>query len=92
MNDASAASSPPDDRGALLYVVQLLVGVAVNLAVLSAVSEPLLGELLGFLAMCAAQCPLARRTWAAGISARRYASGVLLAAAVAVGVRLVLMP
>ena len=76
------------DQEALLYIVQIAVGVAAGLFVVSVVADRLLGELLGFVALCTAQYPFARRTWATEVPPGRYWMGVLIGTAVMAALRL----
>lgn len=79
------------EQEALLFIFQIVAGAGAWLLVAWFVSDRLLGELLGFVALCAAQFPFARRTWAAEVPPARYWKGVAIGTAVAAGLRLVLL-
>ena len=89
MTHSKFPSRAQGDQEALFYTLQIVIGVAAWLLVASTVTDRMLAEVLGFLAMCAAQFLFARRTWAAGISARRYWIGVLFGAAIGAALRIV---
>ena len=89
MADFRFSSKAEGDQEALLYVVQIVMGGAAWLLVASIVTDRLLGELLGLSAMCAAQFPFARKTWAAHMTPRQYWTGSLMCTAVLAGLRLV---
>src|SRR5688572_28303394 len=91
MVDVRSAPRAEGDQEALLCIFQIVAGVAAWLLVASMVTPGVPGEILGFVAMCAAQYPFARRTWAADISARRYMLGVLIATIVGAGLRVATM-
>jgi hypothetical protein len=90
MANARFRSEAGDDQEALLYLGAVIVGGAAWLIVVSILGRQALGELVGFLAMCAAQFPFARTTWAVDVPVRRYWEGAFLGASLAAGLRLVL--
>ena len=90
MIDGKTRSKAEGEREALLYIIQIAVGAAAWLLVASVARQRLLGDLLGFVAMCAVQYPFAQKTWAADVPPRRYWMGVLIGTTVAAGLRLVL--
>lgn len=90
MADVRTPVRAEGEQEALLFIFQIVAGAGAWLLVASLVPHRLLGELLGFLALCAAQFPFARRTWAAEIPAGRYWKAVAIGTAFAAGSRLVL--
>jgi hypothetical protein len=67
------------DNEALCFFLQAIVGGVVMGVTGQIIHDPLGGEIAGFVAMWLAIFPLARRTWAHGVSVRHYARMVALA-------------
>jgi len=77
------------DQEALLFILAVVVGAGAWVLIGSLVSDPVLGEALGFLGMCAAMFPFARRTWAANLSVWRYCETAMVAMSIATALRLI---
>ncbi len=88
MTNTPSVSAVEGDEEVLLYLLQFGIGAPVWVAATWLVPDRLVGNALGFVAAWTAVFPIARRTWAAQITARRYIEVVFVAAALATALSL----
>ena len=90
MQDVPPQIRAQGDKEALLFILAIVVGALVMAGVTALISDRVLGETVGFFSMWMAMYPFSRRTWAAGLSFRRYLAVAVLGTAFGAALRIVL--